>query len=168
MGQPVANELEQSQAKYADGYYQDKLKQGQEFEDFVGAVLYKVGIVTMPFTSQVYQRTRGENMLGAEIKNDEKFRETGRLYIETAEKSHPDKPSYTPSGIAREDNTWLYIIGDRSTLWIFSKTMLRGLACGMTDYMNVETPTSRGWLLPLRDADRYAAKKIEPGEMHTP
>lgn len=166
VGQPVASELERSQARYAGGYYEDKLKQGQEFEDFVGVVLYSVGIVTMPFTSQLFQRERGENMLGAEIKNDERFRETGHLYIETAEKSHPNNPQYVPSGIAREDNTWLYIIGDRSTLWIFSKTMLRGLARSMTDYKNVETPTSRGWLLPLKDADRYAAKKVEPGELH--
>ncbi|KKK54228.1 hypothetical protein LCGC14_3086860 [marine sediment metagenome] len=165
VGQPVANELDRSREAYANGYYQKKLAQGQELEDFVGVVLYKCGIVTMPFASKLFQQTRGENMLGAEIKNDERFRETGNLYIETAEKSHPNNPNYTPSGIQREDNTWLYVIGDRSCLWIFSKTMLKGLARSY-NYENKETPTSLGFLLPLADADKYAAKKIEPSELH--
>ncbi len=165
VGQPVANELDRSREAYNNkAYYEKKLKQGLEFEDFVGEVLHKIGIVTMPFASKLFQQTRGENRLGAEIKNDEKYRQTGNLYIETAEKSHPDNPSYVPSGIARQDSTWLYIIGDRSCFWIFSHTMLRGLA--QMCYETRTTPTSRGFLLPIKDADRYAAKKIEPAELH--
>ena len=55
----------------------------------------------------------------AEIKRDGKFRETGNLYIETAEKSHPDKYEFIPSGIMRQDNSWLFVIGDEKTIYIF-------------------------------------------------
>jgi hypothetical protein len=97
-------------------------------------------------------------MLGAEIKRDDNFRKTGNLYLEIAEKSHPSKPEYTPSGIYRPDNSWLFVIGDEKTAYIFSTKYLQLLA---ERYKVVETPTSRGLLMPLADAEKYCIRKID-------
>ena len=97
-------------------------------------------------------------MLGAEIKNDERFRQTGNLYIEVAEKSNPDKLNYTPSGIMRADNSWLYVIGDIKTVWIFSTKYLVMLK---DRYSKIQTPTSIGHLMRMDAADKYAIRKIE-------
>lgn len=146
--------------EYANGYYQDKLQQGLEFQDVVTQVLYQRGIVVIGYSSRRFQNNEGENMLGAEIKRDGKFRETGNLYIETAEKSHPDKPNYTASGIHRQDNSWLYVIGDEKTIYIFSTKYLQMLE---HRYERKEKPTSQGFVMPLADAEKYCIRKIEVG-----
>jgi hypothetical protein len=97
-------------------------------------------------------------MLGAEIKRDGKFRETGNLYIETCEKSHPDKPSFTPSGIHRKDNSWLFVIGDEKTVYIFSTKYLQMLE---KRYKPVEKATSKGFLMPLNQAEKYCIRRID-------
>ncbi len=101
-------------------------------------------------------------MLGAEIKRDGKFRETGNLYIETAEKSHPDNAAYVASGIHRADNAWLYVIGDERTIYIFPTVYLRRLAARYEDRRRV-TPTSAGFLMPVADAERYCIRRIDLG-----
>jgi len=97
-------------------------------------------------------------MLGAEIKRDGKFRETGNLYIETAEKSNPDNPAYAASGIYRQDNSWLFVIGDEKTIYIFSTKYLRLLE---KRYQRKQKPTSIGFLMPIEEADRYCIRKID-------
>ena len=149
---------EESRKKYNNGYYQDMLKRGLEFQDVVTEALYHRGIVVVGYASRVFQNKRGENMLGAEIKNDAMFRQTGNLYIEVAEKSHPDKPNYTPSGIMRADNSWLYVIGDIETVWIFSTKYLVMLK---DRYPPMQTPTSIAHLMPMAAADKYAIRKID-------
>lgn len=149
---------DQSREKYCDGYYHKKLEQGLEFQDVVTEALYHRGIVVVGYASRVFQNKRGENMFGAEIKNDAMFRQTGNLYIEVAEKSHPDKPKYTPSGIMRADNSWLFVIGDIKTVWIFSTKYLVMLK---DRYPKMETPTSIAHLMPVAAADKYALRKIE-------
>lgn len=152
------NALEQSRAAYNNGYYVKKLEQGLEFQDVVTSALYQRGIVVVGYASRRWQNTRGENMLGAEIKRDGKFRETGNLYIETAEKTHPDNPAYIPSGIMREDNSWLYVIGDEHTVFIFSTKYLQMMA---GRFKPVTTPTSTGFLVPTADADKYCIRRID-------
>jgi hypothetical protein len=112
------------------------------------------------YASQKFQNTVGENMLGAEIKRDGKFRETGNLYIETSEKSHPDKPIYTPSGIHRKDNSWLFVIGDEKIIYIFSTKYLQMLE---ERYPVVSKPTSNGFLMPVDQAEKYCIRKINIG-----
>lgn len=147
---------------YAGGYYKGKLEEGLEFQDFVTEALYAAGIVLVGYASRRYQIERGENLLGAEIKRDGKFRTTGNLYIEMAEKSQPDRPHYTPSGIMRGDNSWLFIIGDEQTIFIFSTKFLQQLAAsGRYRDRELATPTSQGFLLPLADADKYCIRRIE-------
>ena len=115
-----SNALDDSRRAYHNGYYVKKLEEGLEFQDVATTALYQRGIVVVAYSSRRWQDERGENMLGAEIKRDGKFRQTGNLYIETAEKSHPDNPVYVPSGIMRSDNSWLYVIGDEKTLYVLS------------------------------------------------
>lgn len=150
--------VEQARREYAGGYYAKQLEIGLEFQDVVTGALYQRGIVVVGYASRRYQNECGENMLGAEIKRDGKFRETGNLYIETAEKAHPDRREYVPSGIHRNDNSWLFVIGDEKKIFIFSTKYLRMLE---PRYRTVEKPTSRGFLMPLVDAVKYCIRSIE-------
>ena len=146
---------------YAE-YYKDQLTDAQEFQDFVAEKLYQIGLPLFNYTSKKYQYEHGENKLGVEIKFDKKFQATGNLWIELAEKSSPAKVSYINSGIQRNDNTWLYLIGNYQTIFIFAKSLLFQLS-RMEKYKIIENnhKTSRGFLLPEKDAQKYAAKVLE-------
>jgi hypothetical protein len=150
----------ESEAKYANGYYAKKLEQGLEFQDVVTQALYQRGIVVVGYASRKWQNQKGENMLGAEIKRDDNFRKTGNLYIECAEKANPTNPAYVTSGVFRKDNSWLFVIGDEQTIYIFPTIYLRKLCMGR-GYRQVQTPTSKGYLMPLAEAEKYCIRKIE-------
>jgi hypothetical protein len=142
-------------------YYKEKLNQGLFYQDKVMEELYKHGIPLISYSSKEYQNMIGENKAGIEIKNDSKFRETGNFYIEVAEKSNEINKEYFPSGIYRNDNTWLYIIGDTKGFFIFSKKQLRLLEQSKK-YKEVRIPTSKGFLFPIQDAMKlYSLKEIE-------
>lgn len=107
-------------------YYQSKLKEGLEYQDFiVDELRKKYGLIISVYSSTKYQIERGETAQGIEIKYDGRMADTGNLYIEVAEKSRPSISQYTMSGIYREDNTWLYLIGNYNEAFIFAKNMLR-------------------------------------------
>ena len=142
--------------------YNEKLDEGQEYQDYVALVLFEHGIVLTNFQTKKYQLKYGENKQGIEIKRDGRFRETNNLYIETEEKSDACNPFFVESGILRKDNAWLFVIGDEQTIYIFSKTILVGLF-NTKKYRMTETETSKGMLLPLKIADKYCAKKIQIG-----
>jgi hypothetical protein len=152
--------LEEAREQYASGYYRKQLDAGLEFQDIVTRALYQRGIVIVGYASRRFQNEEGENMLGAEIKYDKQFRSTGNLYIETAEKAHPDRPCYTRSGIHREDNSWLFVIGDAQTVYIFSTKYLRKLEVAR-GYRTIEKPTSRGFLLPMAEAEKYCIRRVD-------
>lgn len=153
------NKLDEAREDYANGYYDRMLEHGLVFQDIITTALYQRGLVIVGYSSRRFQNERGENMLGAEIKRDDKFRNTGNLYIEVAEKSHPNRPYYTPSGIMRNDNSWLFVIGDESMVWIFSTLWLRKM---VARWHKVEKPTSIGHLMPIVDADKYCIRKFDP------
>lgn len=156
--------IDNARVEYNSGYYNDKLQEGLVYQDKVTVALYQIGIVVVGYSSRRYQNNVGENMLGAEIKRDGLFRSTGNLYLEICEKSHPDKVEYTPSGIHRADNSWLFVIGDEKTIYIFSTKYLRMLE---SRYKKVEKPTSKGFLMPIADADKYCIRKIELSTEYT-
>lgn len=140
-------------------YYEKKLQQGLEFQDFVTDVLFnELFIPISTYQSRKYQ-IKGENKQGIEIKFDDKFADTGNVYIEIAEKSNEDNLNYVSSGIYRNDNTWLYVIGNYSILFIFGKGMLK-LMHKNGRYREVQIPTSKGFLIPKVDAEKYALKII--------
>ena len=150
--------LQRDRELYNNGHYKEKLEEGLQFQDFATRELYQRGIVIVGYSSRHYQNKCGENMLGAEIKRDGNFRKTGNLYIETAEKSHPDNKNYVPSGIFRKDNSWLFVIGDEETLYIFATKYLQRLS---DRYKEVIKTTSIGRLMPIAEAEKYCIRKIE-------
>jgi len=143
-------------------YYKEKLQQGLYFQDYIMELLYKNGIPLISYSSKEYQNMIGENKAGIEIKNDMNFRKTGNLYIETAEKSKAENEYFVKSGIYRNDNTWLYLIGDKETVFVLSKKQLQILH-GKNKYRNVKIATSRGFLLPIADVEKfYSLRTLSP------
>lgn len=145
-------------------YRQQMSKEATEYEDFVFDLLREHGLTVTRYVSQKWQR-KGECSGGIEVKYDRRFVETTNLYIETAEKARPRAGSYAPSGIYREDNSWLYVIGDYETVFIFGKQLLR-LVDGLipeNSARRVQTETSQGFLLTPDEQRRYAEKVIEAG-----
>jgi len=140
-------------------YYREKLNQGLYYQDFVVEELYKIGLPLISYSSKEFQNLVGENKAGIEIKNDNNYKKTGNLYIETAEKAYEREGNYVPSGIFRNDNSWLYLIGDLDRIFILSKKQLVILS-NLNKYKIVETPTSQGFLLPVTDAEKHYAIKI--------
>jgi hypothetical protein len=140
--------------------YEENLAEAKDFEDFVfDTMLHERRLVVGGYKSRHYQTLYGESLTGVEVKHDKRFRETGRLFIETAETYHESVP-VKPSGIYHKADPWLVVIGDYGTLWAFATSTLRHIhECGSCDPKN--TKTSRGFLLPLDKADRYAAFKWE-------
>ncbi len=149
--------------------YKEKLKAGQVFQDFVQKQLLKHGIIVMLNTSEKYQNTIGESLSGVEIKLDRRFEETGNLYIEVAEKSDRYNPNYVESGIYRNDNTWLYCIGNYNQVFLIPKKQLQIIH---KDYINGQyigyrrqgikikkTPTSEGMVIPIDYALKYIVIK---------
>ena len=108
-------------------YYIEKFEAGLEYQDYVADKLRKSDpcIILAPYSSRKYQNEHGESASGIEIKYDMRMKETGNLYFEVSEKSNADLLEYTASGIMRNDNTWLYLIGDYDQAFLFSKSQLR-------------------------------------------
>ena len=138
--------------------YRDNLEAGNQFQDYATEALALCGLRISVYTSQAAQLS-GENMAGIEIKYDSKFRETGNLYIEYAEKSNPYNYEYVNSGILRDDNTWLYLIGDYNGACMLPKKslqrLLESVLRGEENIELKETPTSRGMVLPIKKLGKY-------------
>lgn len=152
-----------SVANYED-YRQSQIESARVFQDFVVDACWNIlKIAVCQYSSRVYQFQVGESLSGIEIKYDKKMAESGNVYIETSEKARPRNGEFAKSGIYRSDNTWLYIIGDYDTLFVFSKQLLRGLHRS-NRYREVEISlgTSTGFLLPRTDAEKYAAVVLSP------
>jgi len=140
--------------------YKLMLEKGLQFQDFITDILIKeLGILLSTYSSQKYQNLKGENKQGFEIKFDDKYKDTGNVYIEVAEKSNPLNENFISSGIYRNDNTWLYLIGDYKEIFIFSKKHLK-LMYESKKYKEVIISTSKGMLIKKEDAEKYCIKKI--------
>lgn len=148
----------------------DSLTIGQEFQDFIIEKLHSVtGITVATFSSKKYQFNKGETMQGFEIKYDSrstgdctyyKCTATGNVGIEVAEKSNKNNPNFVSSGIYRKDNTWMYVVGNYDCAWIFSQNLLKILH-KTNRYNEIQTlPTMKCFLLPIKDATKYAAKTL--------
>jgi len=147
-----------------EAYRTNKIESGLLYQDFVVDCCWTLlGLAIVQYASRTYQYNVGETRTGAEIKHDEKFASTGNLWIEVGEKARPREGDYFPSGIRRGDNSWLYIIGDYNTVFLFPVTLLRTLQeSGRYRIMENNTKTSTGFLLPAGDARRYAAAVLYP------
>lgn len=139
---------------------------GIEFQDFVCLELSKHNILIQNISSKKFQFETGENLQGWEIKyearctGDNNTKATGQLSIEIAEKTKPGNLNFIPSGIFRDDNSWLYIHGNYMGFWIFSKNILKMLYYSKR-YEQHELETIIKFYLPIKDADKYCAKKFD-------
>lgn len=146
--------------------YDSNLEAGHVFEDFVGQQLLLEGICLVRYRSIRYQCDVGENAFGMEIKHDMLLHETNNLFIEYEER--PVKSAeWKPAGILRNDNAWLYAIGDYTRIFIFGIKVLqrfheRRRPNGEFWYEHKETPTAKGLLLKAADGERIAEKYIVP------
>lgn len=145
--------------------YQDRLPIGQKFQDHCTYWIQKeLNITIGNFQSKEYQFKFGENPQGVEIKHDMNFAKTGNLWIEVAHRVHTEQEYYA-GGILRPDNSWLYAIGDYNIFYIFPVRYLK-LLFERKQYPVIENHlcTSKGFLLPKEDAEKYCANKIETPE----
>ena len=140
--------------------YKEMLQKGLEYQDFVTYVLInELGIALSSYGSIKHQYTKGENKQGFEIKFDDKYKTTNNLYIETEEKSNKLNLYFVASGIFRNDNTWLFVIGNYEEIFIFSKKHLK-LMYNSKKFRHVVTETSKGFLIDKEHAENYCIKKI--------
>ena len=149
----------------ANSGHNDSFEIGNTFQDFVCIELAKQHIILQNINSKKFQFEIGENLQGFEIKYDARCTgdrgtiATNRLSIEIAEKTNKDNLNWIPSGIYRNDNSWLYIQGNCMMFWIFSKKILNFLhEAGR--YSEGADPTIKKFYLPILDADKYCAKKV--------
>ena len=150
-------------ANYPDADRQTVFQEGLEFQDFVADLLLKdMGIVISNYSSKYYQQAYGENAQGIEIKLDRPILKTGFVSIEVAEKSKAGNKDFIPSGIMREDNSWLYIQGNKKIIFIFGKKSLWQLyQAKYKDKVWQPKPTIKTFRLPIVEARKYALKVFE-------
>ena len=138
--------------------YSIDLQRGLEYQDYVFDQLRTMDgmpIFLGAYSSVKYQCGKGESPSGIEIKYDAKFRETGNLFIETAEKSYDYQSIFKPSGVMSGDNSWLYLIGDYEEAYIFAKNLLRAFCVpSNTEIQYKEIPTAQGYIFPLEYIER--------------
>lgn len=162
---------ETKSSNYPDAPRQiDTLELGAQFLDFVMDTLQKRGVILQPYTSRKRQYETGESLQGWEVKLDNRCLETGRLSIEIAEKSRRDISNWTPSGIYRRDNTWIYIQGNFQRFYWFQKSLLQKLHTVMDGdkrkYQEAEfNGTVKKFYLPLCDAEKYGVMFVPDSEV---
>jgi len=149
--------------------YAKNLAAGKDYQDFAQIELYKSGIPIGVLTSEKYQRDYGESIAGIEVKLDRKLAETGNLYIETHEKSNKNNKYYVESGILRNDNTWIYCIGNYDVMYLIAISSLRRLYQKehnkklndrMKGYIERKTETSIGFTLNADWVEKHIAAKV--------
>jgi hypothetical protein len=155
-------ETKLADASYPNAKSKSAFQDGLEFQDFVCLQLAREHIILQNTVSRKYQFEMGESLGGIEIKLDNLCTKTRRLSIEVAEKSRADMPNWTPSGIYRPDNTWLYIQGNYEVAFIFAKKFLRDLQ-NAKKFPIEELPTIQKFYLSMADAEKYAAKIMRFG-----
>lgn len=138
---------------------EDAFQSGLEFQDYVVPLLYERGIVVTVFSSRRYQYEFGESCQGIEIKKDTLCTRTGQMSIEIAEKSSPLIATWTPSGIYRH-NGWGYVQGNERLILLFATEHLRELHKSGR-FEEHETPTVKGFFLPISEARRRAVLVVK-------
>lgn len=158
---------------YPDSKRPNSLEAGLEFQDFaVEQIQQHLGLSISLFSSRKYQLQRGESVQGFEFKLDARCTDFNRLSVETGEKSQASNVAYVPSGIYREDNTWIYVQGNFDILFVFAKStlpILHQLKCkdGTWRFQRKEEPTLQAFYLPFKEAATYAAKVLDFRKGHS-
>ena len=150
------------ETKYPDAKQEDSHQDGLEYQDFITDILLKeLGISIANYQSKKWQYNKGENPQGIEIKFDSWCSKSSRLSVEIAEKTRTDQMDWIPSGIYRNDNTWIYIQGNYEIVFIYQKSILKMLHSSKKfNWKEKEENTVRTFYVPFDLAKKYAAKVI--------
>lgn len=140
-------------------YTKDHMEAAYRYQDFATDVLYEFGIPICCYSSMKWNIEKGESRAGVEIKNDNKFSQSGNLYFETHEK-RADATEWVESGLLRDDNTTFYFIGDYTRAWLFSKKQLLALIKN-PQFERKETLTSKAVVIPVKYFDEHPAIAIK-------
>lgn len=141
--------------------YKQLLLEGEKYQNFVALQFVERWHIPIDYyTSKHDQYNIGESKQGIEVKLDNRCSDTGRLSIEIAERTDQSK-HWTPSGIHRRDNTWLYIQGSYDIIFAFSKKVLQRYFLLNKPEIN-ERKTIKTWYLPFRTARTLSEFVIEP------
>ena len=142
-----------------DSYIQH-YKQGVEYENFIEDLfLERLHIKLFFYKSKHFQNKVGETHQGIEVKFDDRIKETGNIYFEYEEACKTS--GCIPSGVFKQDNSWLYVIGDYSTIYVFSKNRLINFLTNSKDVRKVEAQSSKGYLVKKELAETIAEKIIK-------
>lgn len=142
-------------------YYENDKERGETFEDYAAEALRLKGLGVQCFKSRLFQYETGENAGGVEFKLDERYRETGNLFIETHGRSSASY-EWSPGGVFRPDNTWLYCIGDWRRIFFFFKSQLAAEhRAGGHQEATAAADTGKGFLLPHDRAVELAGLILE-------
>lgn len=137
---------------------------GNKYQDFVMEKLYKMGLPLLMYSSLEFQRSHGENMAGIEIKLDRKYKRYDSHYIEISERTNA-KQNFRDSGIFRNDNSWLFLIGDYEEANIFSIRQLRSFY-NKNNKSVVCTKTSKGFILSRNEIEKLKLRTIKFEEVN--
>lgn len=156
-------------------YHKRKRKQGETFQKLVTKLFKKfLDCVITCYKTKKEQYKIGENKSGIEIKWDGLTKKTGNLYFEYAEKARERKGNYCPSGILKNDNSWLYVIGDKDNnrIYTFDINLLRRIYKKnkkKKKYKWKQINTSLGFVIPENKASKISLFWFErnyPWELH--
>tara|TARA_B100000519_G_scaffold24189_1_gene17104 strand:+ start:1530 stop:1982 length:453 start_codon:yes stop_codon:yes gene_type:complete len=142
-------------------YYNYKLQEGKKYELFIKEQLYKQKNFNLNlFKSKLDQYNIGESLEGIEIKFDNRMKYTENVYIEFEEKTNSNNENWINSGILRNDNTHSWIIGNYNKAYIFWKIALQQIFKNKKYLKEVETKTSKGFLLNKEMIKKYKIGKL--------
>ena len=158
--------LSDDEPLYPDAKRPTVFAEGIEYQDFVCHQLARHHIILQNLASKKYQFSVGENLQGFEIKLDMRCTETGRMSIEIGEKMRANHNAWIPSGIYRNDNSWLYIQGNFDIIAIFAKNWLRRYFEQRNPPPQVnERQTIRTFYLDMDFVREHAIKVIDPKKL---
>ena len=137
---------------------EQKFKRGITFESYLSDWFQKEKGISLSTYHAEKEQQIGENRQGIEIKNDQLYKETGNLFISVKR----EYPGYNGSltidwGAFKKDNTWLYVIGDKSKHWVFlRKTLQRYYTIKQPELKRsiIKNGFEFGFLLPCNEADK--------------
>ena len=140
-------------------YYKKQLERGLQYQDFVYEILARHGLMTVAYGSKLFQQRLGENKARMEIKFDDWYARSRRLWIERWEKSDPKRSDYVASGIQRDCVE--YVIGDYDEFFRFATNTLRLLwQTGRYNEIENRLKTSKGFYLVRDEAVRFSIQTI--------
>ncbi len=139
-----------------------KQQEGLEFESYImDWFCSQKNINLSHYTLLKEQINKGENRQGIEIKNDQRFQETGNLFI-SVERDY----GYTKyeSGIYK-NQSWLYVIGNENEFYIFATKHLKQYYEHnnpqlFDGFKSIKNGIDKGFLLSKKQADRICIEKF--------